>query len=99
MNTNKSTPDYIEVQPLLRKIHFVHGDEFNEAHPVAVVKLNDIQRAPSADVKKVVRAEWVIKNSQYCCSNCDTQVPLRQFDGDIENWFSKICPECGAIMK
>ena len=52
-----------------------------------------------ADVKPVVRGEWIKKDDGVCwwweCSNCGER-PLRRYKTDV---LSNFCPNCGADMR
>lgn len=48
---------------------------------------------PTADVKKVIRAEWIILEAEiglYGCSRCEHKILRAQCN---------YCPNCGATMK
>lgn len=54
--------------------------------------LNDVEDFPAADVRPVVRGEWVDcteYNGEYRCSVC------KEFEGHKRNF----CPNCGAKME
>lgn len=81
---------YIDADALKQTIfaHWYTCEEIDEA----------IDQQPTADVKPVVRGEWIDeKDSPYYCSICGRY----QYDATLEimtgDW--KYCPYCGADMR
>ena len=55
--------------------------------------------ADTADVKAVIRAEWVKDKSElYTCSSCHKVCPYDARADVTEYWEYNYCPKCGATM-
>lgn len=64
-----------------------------------VVYKDDIDEQPTADVRPVIRGEWIedaLANNIYRCSECGVDAPVEP-TGGIE-YKSNYCPNCGARM-
>lgn len=61
---------------------------------IQVVDVGDIEDMPTADVKEVVRGEWIKMGNRtlcgtYRCTNCTK----------VNDEISDFCPFCGADMR
>ena len=68
-------------------------EEFKELHGGKRSLL--IDTAPTADVRKNVRGEWIRKKDTACCSNCGAK--WTDHIGLTDTWY--YCPNCGADMR
>ncbi len=61
--------------------------------------LDDVENFPAADVRPVVRAEFVRcgdgKSVPFMCTHCGKTVPASL----VEIWGANYCPKCGAMME
>ena len=95
--------EYIERSAVLQnKTTMTEYDEGGWDAPVSVVRVEDIEAIPAADVAPVVHGRWVmtiytttskrrriISNKKFACSECGYGNGRKQ---------SNYCPNCGAKM-
>lgn len=102
--------DYIDRESALNASKIVYieyieldgeGYEDGNADDIPVVFKKDIEAIPAADVKPVVRGEWIKLNmhrgmEQFKCSVCmqECYVPTC-----MEEPMYSFCPNCGAEMR
>ena len=57
------------------------------------IRISDVMDVPAADVRPVVRAEW-IKGGDGCeyCAKC-------KYDRCLDGYILNFCPNCGADMR
>ena len=90
--------EYIEREALPQKKErgFFLDDDFNAGWNAC---LNKISAISPADVRPVVRAEFVRcgdgKGVPYMCSHCGRTTPANM----VEIWGVNFCPNCGADMR
>lgn len=102
--------EYIERSVILQKqTTMTEYDEGGWAAEAKVVRVEDIEKAPAADVAPVVHGRWVDRyggkyaNHMYECSECKGKA-LYKIEVDVlgKEWvvqaLSATCPNCGAIM-
>lgn len=71
---------------------FIDVDEFFRTF--AELNVEPYNRFPTADVKPIIKGEWILNDDQvYECKDCG-YVP--SFDGYT---YYNYCPDCGAEMK
>lgn len=92
-------PEYIERSAALREqTTMTEYDEGGWGSNVRVVRVQDIEAIPAADVAPVVHGRWVKVERGTFCTAC-----TRVFDADFEiqrQVCEKLprCPNCGAKM-
>ena len=93
--------EYIEREALPQKKErgFFLDDDFNAGWNACLDKISVI---PAADVRPVVRGEWIWKKSgEVVCSRCND---LMAIVGNTEDLitvksYHNFCPNCGADMR
>lgn len=82
--------EYIEKERALQLL------EENASDDEVFFAARAIEAEPSADVKPVVRGEWVkVDADLYWCSHCHSEIEMR----DIYIAECRYCPICGAYMR
>lgn len=93
--------EYIDRRPLF--------DALYDADAITVKGINIFRNFPTADVRPVVRGEWIYNDSEQledvfvatmrcsCCGECvDKEIHIFQYCIELEY---KYCPNCGATME
>ena len=85
---------YIDAEALIKRIECYDPVKWTHEYG-KVVKLDDIESAPTADVRPNVRGEWVAVNIDVQawtvqCSNCKCVGLYGK---------TAFCPNCGACMR
>lgn len=84
-----SEKEYIEREALLKKAYELRGGSFSTG-----LIIEQIEKAPSADVVEVKHGEWTNEGEYlYKCSLCGDKAFLR-----LGGKPCRYCPSCGAKM-
>lgn len=91
---------YINADKVERSLVFLGDTQYEQDIKKAVLQLLQVQ--PTADVKDVVRGEWIKSKTdggeiECVCSRCRGDAPAEY---GRYTWIkSDICPNCGAAMR
>ena len=86
---------YIDAELLEKEAKCLYS--INNFEPVKAYTQEQIDNAPTAEVKEVVRGYWIrFSGDEFCCSNCGKVKHYYTLDGVDPDDF---CPTCGADMR
>lgn len=91
--------EYIEKEAALEIIQSISPPSWDAISRTAAYC--EIKYLSPADVKPVVRGEWIwdVHTGRYHCSRCGELAPLFK-DGDDDYIYNpNFCPDCGADMR
>lgn len=83
--------DFISREEALAVFGNIHPQDYN-----AIAYRTRIKKIPAADVRPVVRGEWIVRGQDIYCSVCKNESGYNPFGASS---FSNFCPNCGADMR
>lgn len=90
--------DILEFKRTLYRVRY--GTDCQSIEDTEAVEVNDIESIPTADVRPMVRGEWIDMGDFEQCSAC-TATHLKEVQtvyGKMTWIKSDFCPSCGAKM-
>lgn len=67
--------------------------------------LECVEKIPLADVRPVVRGQWIVRGGKFRCSRCDAKALWKReggtngFSHEYTQKKSEFCPNCGADLR
>lgn len=88
---------YIDIDLLLNEIEIDYSGYIFSENRSPLEFINIIENQPTADVKEVVRGEWIDvdgNDEHYKCSICNKTI-----NGNSIPYYFNFCHKCGADMR